>query len=300
MSDLVQLLCDLSEASNEVFRVGSLDHKSESSLHTLAKLGAVSAGPRPDSITCQACDADHFVVLEFDTQARNYIYFCREAGLVEVDEADLATLRFNAEWLVDWLVAGLPIASPVRRRAILPESIWHLGDTKCGSTLVTAVFVRRVTGQVALGQLASGLRSVHPADKGVVITTSLSAVRTIPLPNGYEFIHLSDLIVPQPDGIAMDRNRFGSWIRRMPTGGGKGAATRSGRPSQGATIAEIFRLRRARRIPIDNISAEARGIVAEWAEHAPDQEAPALGTVRAHVTLLTKAPPHGLLDIARK
>ena len=268
-----------------------MDHECGDGLRILTEVGALGPGPRPHSITCQACDADHSATIEFDAQARCYMHFCPEAGRVSVENADLATLRLNPEWLVDWLVAELPVASPVRRRAIVPHCAWHLGDTKCGSTLVTAVFARRIGGHVALSQLASGLRSVHPADKGVVITTSLSAVHTLPLPNGYEFIHLPDLVVPRPDGIAVDRNRFGSWIRRMPSRSGKGAPTRSGRPSQEATIAMIFRLRRARRSPIVTLSAEARGIIAEWTEHTPDQEAPALGTARAHVARLVKAHP---------
>ena len=297
--DVVQLLCDISEASDDVFRVAAMGRECGDGLQILTEVGALGPGPRPHSITCQACDADHSAVIEFDAQARGYTHFCPEAGWVAVNNSDLATLSFKPEWLVDWLVAELPIVSPVRRRAIVPKCAWHLGDTKCGNTLVTAVFARRIGGLVALGQLASGLRSVHPAEKGVVITTSLSAVRTVPLPNGYEFIHLPDLVLPQPNGIAMDRNRFGYWIRRMSSRGGKGAPTRSGRPSQGATIAKIFRLRRGRRFPIDNVSAEARGIIAEWTEHAPDQEAPAFETVRVHVTRLAKAQ-HSLIDIVRK
>jgi hypothetical protein len=289
--DVVQLLCDLSEASDSLFRVAAMGCDCRDGLRILTEVGALCPGPRPHSITCQACDADHSATIEFDAQARCYMHFCPDAGWIAVNNADLATFRFSPEWLVNWLAAELPVASPVRRRAIVPECAWHLGDIKCGNTLVTAVFARRVGGQVTLGQLASGLRSVHPADKGVVITTSLNAVRTVPLPNGYEFIDLPDLVVPQPDGIAIDRNRIGPWVRRMPSRSGKGAPTRSGRPSQRAIIAVIFRLRRARTVPIDNLSAESRGIIAEWTEHAPDQEAPALGTVRAHVTRLVKGPP---------
>ena len=172
----------------------------------------------------------------------------------------------------------------------MPECAWHLGDTKCGDTLVTAVFARRIGGQLALGHLASALRSVHPADKGVVITTSLSTVRAVPLPDGYEFIHLPDLVVPMPNGLAMDHDRFASWIRGMPSRTAKGALTREGRRSQRSTIVKIFDLRRDRGNPVAGVSAEARAIIDEWTDHAPDQKAPALSTVRAHVTRLKATP----------
>jgi hypothetical protein len=86
----------------------------------------------------------------------------------------------------------------------------------------------------------------------------------------------------------------------MPSRAGKGAPSRSGRPSQGETIAEIFRLRRASGLPIDNFSAEARSISAVWAEHKPDQQAPAPGTVRAHVARLAKDHQHHPLETAQK
>ena len=165
-----------------------------------------------------------------------------------------------------------------------------LGDIECGDTLVTAVFARRIGGQLALGQLASALLTVHPADKGVVITTSLSAVRAVPLPHGYEFIHLPDLAVPSPNGLAFANDRFASLIRGIPSRTGKGALTRRGRPSQGSTIAKIFDLRRAQGIPVASISEEARAIIGEWTHHAPDQEPPVLSTVRSHVTKLKATP----------
>jgi hypothetical protein len=128
MSDVIQLLCDLSEAPNEIFRVGAMGHECADGLRILTDLGAICAGPRPNSITCQACDADHSATIEFDAQARRYIHSCPEAGWVAVDDADLATFSFNPEWLVDWLISALAISSPTSRRALVAGRVWHLGD----------------------------------------------------------------------------------------------------------------------------------------------------------------------------
>ena len=289
MINVVQLLCDLSEASEETFSVCALDHECDSGLRVLTKLGAVGAGPRLDSVTCQACDADHSATIEFDAQRKCYIHSCPEAGWVTVDDADLATLRFNPEWLVDWLAASLPVASPRRRPALVPRQVWHLGDTICGDTVITVVFARRVVAQSDLGQLAAALRTIHPADKGVVITTSLHVARQVPLPGGYELLALPEIVGAIPDGLVLDSQRLGLWIRGIQPSTAKGGPTRVGRPSPEARLAQIFSLRRRRRLPVESVSAEATAILAEWNHHAPDQKPPGRSTVRRHVARLSKA-----------
>jgi hypothetical protein len=216
VSDVVRLLCDLSEAPEEVFRIGTIGHESEEGLRTLAKLGAVSTGPRPDSITCQACDADHLAAVEFDAQARSYIYFCPEAGWVTADDADLATLRSNPEWLVNWLVSELAMPSPVRTRALLPRRVWHLGDSPFAGTLVTVVFARWISSQAALDELATVLATIHLVGKGLVITTSPRVATQVHLPHGFTFLDLREIgrmVGPQ---LRVDKARLASFLHALP------------------------------------------------------------------------------------
>ena len=218
MSNIVQLLCDLSEAPSEIFRVGALvGHEPDNDLRILTELGAVGPGPRPESITCQACDADHSAPLEFDAFARRYIYFCPEAGWVAVDDADLATLRFDPEWLVDWLVSALAMPSPARRRALVSGRVWHLGDTPCGGTLVTVILTRRISSQAVLDELASVLGTVHLADKGLVITTSPQVARQVQLPHGFAFVDLREIGRMVGRRPQVDQTRLTSLVQGLAT-----------------------------------------------------------------------------------
>lgn len=216
MVNVVQLLCDLSEASKETFSVCALGHECDAGLRVLTKLGAVGAGPRLESITCQACDADHSATIEFDAERRCYFHFCPEAGRVPVDDADLATLRFNPEWLVDWLISTLAISCPALRPALVSGRVWHLGDAACGDALVTVVLARQVSSQAALDQLASVLGSLPLADKRLLITTSPGVARQVHLPHGFEFLDLQEIGRLIGERLIVDRTRLDSLVQELP------------------------------------------------------------------------------------
>jgi len=216
MINVVQLLCDLSEASEETFSVCALGHECDGGLRVLTKLGAVGAGPRLESITCQACDADHSATIEFDAERRCYFHFCPEAGRVPVDDADLATLRFNPEWLVDWLISTLAISCPAHRPARVPGRVWYLGDAACGDALVTVVLARQVSSQAALDQLASVLGALPLADKRLVITTSPWVARQVHLPHGFEFLDLREIGRWVGERLIVDRTRLDSLVQELP------------------------------------------------------------------------------------
>ena len=160
--NIVQLLCDLSEASGEVFPRPEIGFGCHSDLRRLAELGAIEPGPRPETVTCNACDADHPAAIEFDVERRCYVHFCPEVGFVTVNDADLITHRFRPEWLVDWLTKALPITSPRWPSALVEGRVWQLGDAACGDTQATVIFARRVASQAGLDQLASA-RAVRPS-----------------------------------------------------------------------------------------------------------------------------------------
>lgn len=210
--NIVPLLCDLSEASDEVFRESEMGFGSHSGLQHLAEMGAIERGPRPESVTCTACDADHPAAIEYDQDRRSYVHFCPEAGLVTLNDADLITHRFRPEWLVDWLVKEIPITSALRRPALVDGRVWHLGDASCGDALVTAIFARRVSSQAELDHLMSALRPIHPIGKGLVLTTSPHVARQVPLPNGFEFLELGDIIRSVGDRLIVDRANLDSRV----------------------------------------------------------------------------------------
>ncbi len=69
MGNLIQLLCDFSEASDGVFLRTAIDAEDHPSLDELRGIGAIEAGPKPGTVTCSACDADHPAVIEYKRAA---------------------------------------------------------------------------------------------------------------------------------------------------------------------------------------------------------------------------------------
>ena len=159
----------------------------------------------------------------------------------------------------------------------------HLGDVKFGSTVITVVFARCVSAHRNFDLLASALRPIYRADKGLVVTTSLNVARQVALPGGYELLPFPEIVSEGPDGLSLDTVRLGSWISRMQPTTAKGAPTRTGRPSPAEHISQIYCLRRGRGLPVKNDSAEATAILEEWPQHLPDEEPPGHSTVRRHV-----------------
>ena len=212
-ASIVELLCDLSESSDEAFHASRLGPECVSGLQYLTGLGAIEQGPRPETVVCSACDTDHPALIEFDVEQRCYVHFCPEAGLVTVNDADLITHRFRPEWLADWLAMALRLTSPLRRSFLVDGRVWYLGDTVCGDTLVTVIFARQVSSRAEFDLLMSALRPIHPAGKGLVVTTSPHVTRHVPLPNGFELLDLGDIIRWAGDRLIVDRANFDSQVR---------------------------------------------------------------------------------------
>ena len=90
MSDALQLLCDLSEVSDQTFRDTVVEPQWRDSLKVLAGLGAIEPGPLPHTVACSACDDDHPAVIEYDAERRCFRHFCGKAGFVWLDDANLS------------------------------------------------------------------------------------------------------------------------------------------------------------------------------------------------------------------
>ncbi len=266
-----------------------IETKCTREVQILRELGAIQSGPLADSITCRACHSDHAAEIEFDATARRYFHFCPEAGIVKIDDADLATYQHRPEWLVDWLATALQVPSRLRQRALVPDRAWHLGDARCGDTQITVVFACRVCSQADLDRLASALHPIHPAEKGLVITTSLQVARQVRLPGGYELLPLPEIVRATSDGLVLDSQRLGFWIRGMRPTTAKGGPSRTGRPSPESVIRQMYDRRRSCGLVVGTISGEAKAILAEWKEYAPDQTPPNHSTVRRHVASFAKS-----------
>jgi hypothetical protein len=200
-----------------------------------------------------------------------------------VEDDVLATIRVDPEWLVDWLVTALPITAPVRRRVLVPALAWHLGDARIGGTELTVVFAIGVCTQLNLDALATAVSTVPPAKFGVVLTTSGAPPRRPRLPHCYQFVELRDIARPEKDYLAIEKTKLVGWTKGLRKGLDKPAQLHAGRPSDAPLVDEVFRERRARKLPFVNQKTEAEQIRAEIALRHPERDLPAVKTIEGHL-----------------
>jgi hypothetical protein len=281
--DPVNLLCDLVEAGVGSFEANALRSDAPQAVEFLSKIGALMPGQLARVLTCRACHEDHPVHLEFDPTMRRHWHFCPEAGRVMVEDDVLGTIRVDPDWLLEWLVEEFPIKPPVRRRALVPGSVWHLGDAFVGETELTVVLAVGTSARRNLDALANAIGSIPPAKLGLVLTTSVAPPRWLKLPHGYQFLDFREIARAENDHFVIDRNKLLRWIRGLRKGLDKPARLRAGRPSDATLVYEIFGKRRALGLPVINQKTEAREIQAEFVARHPNRDPPAVKTIERHL-----------------
>jgi hypothetical protein len=281
--DPVSALCDLAQARIENFEALALNTRYGTSLSLLMELGIVGSGTPLSVVTCRACDNDHSAVVEFDPSIRHHIHFCAEAGLVVVDDAALATLRFDLEWLLDWLVRELPIALPVRRRILVPDQVWYLGGAIVGSTALTAIFARGVSSAGDLEALAEAVSRIQPEGLGLVITSSSGMPRRLLQSHNYFPLGLQEIMRPGSDRLVLEKALLGAWVKSFRRNTDRPARDGPGRPSESALVLQIYRELQDAGVLASSTTGKAREIRAGFVSHYPDRKPPAVKTIERHL-----------------
>jgi hypothetical protein len=218
-------------------------------------------------------------VVEFDVATRAARHFCPEAGWVDDNDDELASLRLDREWLLDWLRDTFSVIPPRRRRVLLSDRIWHIGEAILGTTSVIIVFSRGFVGPT---EFSAALAQIPPPEVGIVLTTLAEVPTDLSAVHGYCAVNLDQILLPKADGLVIDQARFAGLVRALARKT-RPVAGRGGRHSEARLILEIFRTRRTRKAPYRSKSAEAKDIIAEWPDHHPDLDPPAHSTIRRHL-----------------
>jgi hypothetical protein len=292
--DPVRLLCELIEASGERIDATTVREGSNAEIEILSRIGAVASAKPFSVVTCQACDNDHIARLEFDPATRRHWHFCPEAGLVMIEDAALASLRTEPQWLVDWLATALPLTPPVRTRELIRDIAWYCGDAHIGGNALTVVLGIGLSVRRNLEALAAAIPPVPRTQLGLVLTTTADPPQWLALPHGYKLLDLRQIVRFQDNDLMIDRTTLIGWITGWRKGLHKPAQLHVGRPSDATSVREIFRERRAQALPFVNQAMEAREIRAEIASRNPERDAPAVKTIERHLRQMHKANTGGL------
>jgi hypothetical protein len=244
----------------------------------LEQIGALKPSSTLWTVWCRACDKDHDATVELDLTGKAR-HFCPEAGWVDDNDDDLASLRLDREWLLDWLEQIFSVIPPRRRRVLLSDRIWHIGEAVLGKTSVMIVFSR---GFVRPTEFSAALAQIPPPEVGVVLTVRTEVPTDLFSRNGYCAVNLDQILLPKADGLVIDQGRFAGLIRAFSREM-RPVASRGGRRSEARLILEIFRARRTRKARYRTKSAEAKDIIAEWPDYHPDVDPPGYSTIRRHL-----------------
>jgi hypothetical protein len=281
-ADPVGVLCELIEAGNVSLDATAVSERSNAEIEFLSSIGAVTAAELSSVVTCRACDNDHIARLEFDPSTRRHWHFCPEAGHVTVENAALATLRAEPQWLVDWFATALPLTPPVRKRELVRDIAWYCGDAHVGGTALTVVLGIGMSVRRNLEALAAAIPAVPRTQLGLVLTTTADPPRRLALPHDYKLLDIREIVAFRDNDLTIDKAGLGAWLKGFRKRLDKPAAVGAGRPSRAQLTEKIFQARRARNIPkIDN-RAEAKAIRAELLQF-PDIDAPAEKTIERHL-----------------
>jgi hypothetical protein len=281
-ADPVGVLCELIEAGNVSLDATAVRERSNAEIEFLSSIGAVTAAELSSVVTCRACDNDHIARLEFDPSTRKHWHFCPEAGNVTVEDAALATLRTESQWLVDWLATALPLTPPVRKRELVRNIAWYCGDAHVGGTVLTVVFGTRLSKCRNLEMLAAAIPAVPRTQLGLVLTTTADPPRRLALPHDYKLLDIREIVAFRDNDLTIDKAGLGAWLKGFGKRLDKPAAVGAGRPSRAQLTEKIFQARRARNIPMIVNRAEAKAIRAELLQF-PDIDAPAEKTIERHL-----------------
>jgi hypothetical protein len=238
----------------------SLRAEFPTALAYLEQIGALKPGSILSTVCCGACDNDHDAVVEFDLTGKAR-HFCPEAGWVDDNDDILACLRLDLEWLLDWLDGAFSVLPPRRRRLLVTDQIWHVGEALLGKTSVTIMFSR---GLVQPAELSTALARIPPTEVGIVLTCAVDLPTELLAVHRYCALNLQEIVAAKSDGLVIDRERFAAWIRAFSRKAGRQLSSQGGRPATASLIIEVFRARRARTMPYQSKYTEAKDIIAAW------------------------------------
>jgi hypothetical protein len=282
-ADPVGVLCELIEAGNGSLDATALRERSNAEIEFLSNIGAVKAAELSSVVTCRACDNDHIARLEFNPSTRRHWHFCPEAGYVTVEDAALATLRAEPQWLIDWLVTALPLTPPVRKRALVRDIAWYCGEAHIDGNALTVVLGTALSKLCNLEALAAAIPAVPASQLGLVLTTAAGPPWRLALPHRYKLLDLRHIVKFRDDALMIDRPGLGAWIKAFGKRLDQPSRLRAGRPSQAELTQEIFRDRRAHNIQMTDRRTEAEAIKAEIESQWAGRKAPAAKTIERHL-----------------
>jgi hypothetical protein len=137
----------------------------------LIDLGALGPGDGLSAgIVCPWCGGTELAEIGFaQGQHRGY---CSDCGWVDLKVDQVKPLRVDVARIVRWLSAALGLAGRYACEALVPDTLWRLGEIEHRRKRRTVFFGRRLGETLRLPIIAEQLHSACAPGCGVLITTT--------------------------------------------------------------------------------------------------------------------------------
>jgi hypothetical protein len=240
----------------------------------LLRWGAMLPGETLTSIACRSCGDDHPVDLEFDAMSSTWRHYCGAVGFVAIDNEDLVTFRLHLDWLFVRLGELLQLRRP-DRACLVDGVMWRLGVARADQRFWTAVLARDVVDH--LDPILEQLQRAGGDHGGLVLTSSANLPFRVPLPNGYRWLPLRDLLDADDNGLRIQQGA----IRRALAGVLARAVVERppGRPGVEGVVLGEFRRRSHVGQTEPTLRAEAAALQSWLLTNDPDSGGRSLGTI---------------------
>ncbi len=280
--DLLSLNVHLSSSRGAAIPAQALRQQFGNGIDRLLEIGAAHPGRPLSIVKCSACYEDHSAEVIYDAASRRSWLFCPDAGQVWVDDAELATLHLNTNWLPDRLARALDLAPTPPRLTVIKEAAWLLGDMAVGSTNVSVALAVGIMGAAEIDQLIEGLGRRKLLDLGLLLVGGSHLPPYVSAASKYAEVALDELASFENGSVCVERARLGAWIRGLQRGNGSPVGS-GGRTSKQKQVLAVFDSRRSRGERYVSKQSEAKAIRSEWPAMYPDENPPGPSTVRGHL-----------------
>lgn len=231
------------------------------------------------SVVCDACDDIHTALVERDHATGRWRSRCPTAGVVPLEDEDVAALVVSVECLADALAEAVGRRRP-RQPPLAGGRVWQLGDFTIGATEATGILVCRTSDAESVALVSDALRSMNPAAIAIAFSTGAAPGDAVALPAGFRCVSLSEVARLDRTGrLTVDVGRFGRFVQRSHAE----RKTAGGRPPFRDGVTKVRRELAERGLRFSSQGAEAKAVRQHWSEVFPDRQPPSTQTVERYI-----------------
>jgi len=207
-------LCGLIEAAAGELHPDAVRYSGEQEVFRhLIDLGALGPGDGLSAgILCPWCGGAELAEISFaQGQHRGY---CSDCGWVDLAVDQVKPLRVDVARIVRWLSAGLGLAGRYAYEALVPDTLWRLGELEHRRKRRAVFFGRHLTHPASVPLIAQQLQAVCAPNCGVVITTTPDADPTV-LAVGHRLVPLRAVAHLRKGGFVIEN--LDAWLDVVDT-----------------------------------------------------------------------------------